>query len=103
MWVGGLDWTPIIKLDLLAHLAVLITWHICTQTAKHGHGHKGLDQTMLAQWVWPQVQSGSCTIQPKSLKGERALDGSRLLPLQAINIWGCSAKALSNTKRKRFC
>ena len=26
-----------------------------TQTAQSKHGHKGLDQTMLAKWVWPEV------------------------------------------------
>ena len=25
------------------------------QTAAHGRGSKGLDQTMLAKWLWPKV------------------------------------------------
>ena len=48
-------------------LKLIDTWGLlnniikCPQTARSKHWHKGLDQTMLTQWVWPQV-TGSYTM-----------------------------------------
>ena len=43
--------------------AACLTIYTCPQTARSKHWHKGLDQTMLTQWVWPQV-TGSYTVLP---------------------------------------